>query len=53
MEMQKLIYKLLFNDFMNAEDFLHVDDSLKNNGRLTNDKIVVIVKSNDNELIID
>ncbi len=49
MEMQKLIYKLLFDDFMSVEDFFHVDDSLKNNGELTDDKIVVIVKSNDSE----
>ncbi len=53
MKMQELIYKLLFDDFINAEDFFHVNDSLKNNGRLTNNKIVAIVKSNDSELTID
>ncbi len=51
--MQELIYKLLFDDFMNAEDFFHVDDSLKNNEGLIDDEIVIIIKSNDSELIID
>ena len=53
MKMQELIYKLLFDDFMNAEDFFHVDDSLKNNEGLIDDEIVIIIKSNDSELIID
>jgi hypothetical protein len=53
MEMQELIYKLPFNDFMSAEDFLHVDDSLKNNGGLTDDEIVAMVKSNDSESTTD
>jgi len=53
MEMQELIYKLPFDDFMSAEDFFHVDDSLKNNGGLTDDEIVAIVKSNDSESTTD
>src|SRR6266498_1829591 len=53
MKMQELIYKLPFDDFMSAEDFFHVDDSLKNNGGLTDDKIVAIVKSNDSKSITD
>ncbi len=48
-EMQELIYKLLFDDFMSVEDFFHVDDSLKNNEGLTDDKIVAIVKLNNSE----
>src|SRR6266540_6789760 len=53
MKMQELFYKLLFDDFMNAEDFFHVDDSLKNNEGLTDDEIVAIVKSNDSESTTD
>ncbi len=53
MKMQELIYKLLFDDFISAEDFFHIDNSLKNNGGLTDDEIVVIVKSNDSKSIID
>ena len=53
MEMQELIYKLPFDDFMSAEDFFHIDDSLKNNGGLTDNEIVAIVKSNDSESTTD
>ena len=53
MEMQELIYKLPFDDFMSTEDFLHVDDSLKNNGGLTDDEIVAIVKLNNSESTTD
>ena len=53
MKMQELIYKLPFDDFMSAEDFFHVDNSLKNNGGLTDDEIVAIVKSNDSESTTD
>ncbi len=38
---------------MSAEDFFHVDYSLKNNEGLTDDEIVAIVKSNDSESITD
>ncbi len=38
---------------MSAEDFFHVDDSLKNNRGLTDDEIVAIVKSNDSESTTD
>lgn len=53
MEMQELIDKLPFDDFMSAEDFLHIDDGLKNNGGLTDDEIVAIVKSNNSGLATD
>src|SRR6266540_2274185 len=53
MKMQELFYKLLFDDFMSAEDFFHVDNSLKNNEGLTDDEIVAIVKSNDSESTTD
>src|SRR6266508_3909003 len=53
MKIQELIYKLPFDDFMSAEDFFHIDDSLKNNGGLTDDEIIAIVKSNDNKSTID
>ena len=53
MEIQELIYQLPFDDFMDVRDFLHVDDCLKNNEGLTDDEIVAIVKSNNNELEID
>jgi len=53
MKIQELIYQLPFNDFMDIRDFLHIDNYLKNNERLTNNKIVVIIKSNNNELEID
>ncbi len=34
---------------MNITDFLHVDDNLKDNKGLTDEKIVFIVKSKNNE----
>ena len=52
-KMQELIYKLLFDNFISVEDFFHIDDSLKNNGGLTDDEIIAIVKSNDSESITD
>ncbi|CAI2172279.1 18021_t:CDS:2 [Funneliformis geosporum] len=52
MEIQELIYQLLFDDFIDVKDFFHIDDCLKNNG-LTDDEIVAIVKSNNNELEIN
>uniref|UniRef100_U9UNG0 DDE-1 domain-containing protein n=1 Tax=Rhizophagus irregularis (strain DAOM 181602 / DAOM 197198 / MUCL 43194) TaxID=747089 RepID=U9UNG0_RHIID len=48
MELQDLINKLPFDDLMDADKFLHIDDCLKSNERLTDDKIVSIVKSNNN-----
>ncbi len=39
MKMQELIYKLSFDNFINAKDFLYIDDSLKNNERLIDDKL--------------
>ena len=38
---------------MSAENFFHVDNSLKNNRGLTNNEIIAIVKSNNNESTID
>ena len=38
---------------MSAKDFFHVDNSLKNNEGLTDDKIVTIIKSNDSESTTD
>ena len=53
MEIQRLIYQLPFDDLMDVRDFLHIDDCLKNNEGLTDDEIVAIVKSNNNEPEID
>ena len=49
MEIQELIDKLPFNDPMSIEDFLHIDDRLKGNEGLTDDEIVSMVKSKNNE----
>src|ERR1043165_7928638 len=53
MEIQRLIYQLPFDDLMDIRDFLYIDDCLKNNEGLTDDEIVTIVKSNNNEPEID
>ena len=47
MELQNLIDQLPFNDLMNVDEFLHIDDSLKNNGGLTDNEIVSMVKNNN------
>jgi hypothetical protein len=48
MELQNLINQLPFDDPMDVEDFLHIDDSLKSNEGLTDDEIIFMVK-NKNE----
>jgi hypothetical protein len=53
MEMQELIYQLPFDDFMDATDFLCIDDNLKGNEGLTEEEIVSILKSKDNEPEMD
>ena len=52
-EIQELIYQLPFDDPMDVGDFIHIDDCLKGSEGLTDDEIVTIVKSKNNELIID
>ncbi|GET62201.1 tigger transposable element-derived protein 6-like [Rhizophagus irregularis DAOM 181602=DAOM 197198] len=47
MELQDLIDQLPFNDPMNVEEFLHIDDFLKGNEGLTDDEIISMVKSNN------
>ncbi|PKK58699.1 hypothetical protein RhiirC2_720338 [Rhizophagus irregularis] len=53
MELQDLIYQLPFDDLMDIEEFLHIDDYLKGNEELTDDDIISMVKSNNSELEID
>ncbi|CAB4422557.1 unnamed protein product [Rhizophagus irregularis] len=53
MELQDLIYQLPFDDLMDVEEFLHIDDYLKGNEELTDDDIISMVKSNNSELEID
>ncbi|EXX55859.1 hypothetical protein RirG_221520 [Rhizophagus irregularis DAOM 197198w] len=48
MELQDLINKLPFDDPMDADEFLCIDDCLKSNEGLTDDEIVSMVKSNNN-----
>ncbi|RGB30482.1 hypothetical protein C1646_671680 [Rhizophagus diaphanus] len=52
MELQDLIDQLPFNDPINVEEFLHIDDFLKGNEGLIDDEIISMVKSN-NETEID
>jgi hypothetical protein len=52
-ELQDLIYQLPFDDPMDVEEFLHIDDCLKSNEGLSDDEIISIVKSNNNEPEID
>ncbi|RGB35085.1 hypothetical protein C1646_759807 [Rhizophagus diaphanus] len=49
MELQDLISKLPFDDPMDADEFLRIDDCLKSNEGLTDDEIVFIVQSNNND----
>ena len=48
MELQNLINELPFDDLMDADEFLHIDDRLKSNEGLTDDEIVAMIKSNNN-----
>ena len=44
-----MIDQLPFDDPINAEEFLHIDDCLQNDGGLTDEEIVSIIKSNNDE----
>ncbi|PKK64539.1 hypothetical protein RhiirC2_787356 [Rhizophagus irregularis] len=48
MELQDLINKLLFDNLIDANKFLHIDNCLKSNKGLTDNEIVSIIKSNNN-----
>jgi hypothetical protein len=48
MELQDLINELPFDNLMDADEFLHIDDCLKSNEGLTDDEIVSMIKSNNN-----
>ncbi|CAB5371755.1 unnamed protein product [Rhizophagus irregularis] len=48
-ELQELIDQLPYDDPMDAEEFLHIDDRLQVDGGLTDEEIVSIIKSNDDE----
>src|SRR5581483_1746885 len=47
-ELQDLINELPFDDPMGADEFLHINDHLKSNEELTDNEIVAMVKSNNN-----
>ena len=50
MELQNLINQLPFDDLMDIEEFLHLDDCLKINEGLTDDEIIsMVIKPNNNE----
>jgi hypothetical protein len=49
-EIQELINQLPFDDPMDVADFLHIDDNLASSEGLTDEKIVSMVKSKDNEI---
>ncbi len=53
MELQDLIYQLPFDDPMDVEEFLHIDDYLRSNEGFTDNEIISMVKLNDNEPEID
>ncbi|CAB4437120.1 unnamed protein product [Rhizophagus irregularis] len=46
--LQDLINELPFDNLMDADEFLHIDDCLKSNEGLTDDEIVSMIKSNNN-----
>ncbi|CAB4473441.1 unnamed protein product [Rhizophagus irregularis] len=48
-ELQELIDQLPYDDPIDAEEFLHIDDRLQVDGGLTDEEIVSIIKSNDDE----
>jgi hypothetical protein len=48
-ELQELIDQLPYDDPMDAEEFLHIDDRLQVDGGLNDEEIVSIIKSNDDE----
>ncbi|CAB4476275.1 unnamed protein product [Rhizophagus irregularis] len=47
--LQDLIYELPFNDLIDVNEFLHIDDCLKGDEGLTDDEIISMVKSNNDE----
>uniref|UniRef100_U9U424 Uncharacterized protein n=2 Tax=Rhizophagus irregularis TaxID=588596 RepID=U9U424_RHIID len=49
MELQDLINQLLFDDPMDIKEFLHIDDFLKRNEGLSDEKVISMVKSNNNK----
>jgi hypothetical protein len=49
MELQDLIDQLPFDDPMDVEEFLHIDDFLKSNEGLTEEEVISMVKSNNKE----
>jgi hypothetical protein len=49
MELQDLIDQLPFDDPMDVQEFLHIDDFLKRNEGLTDEEVISMVKSNNNE----
>lgn len=53
MELQDLIDQLPFDDSIGVEEFLHIDDFLKNNEGLTDEEVISMVKSKNNELETD
>ncbi|PKY63568.1 hypothetical protein RhiirA4_493025 [Rhizophagus irregularis] len=44
----RLINKLPFDNLIDVDEFLHIDDCLKSNEKLTDNEIVSIIKSNNN-----
>ncbi|CAI2182615.1 9562_t:CDS:2 [Funneliformis geosporum] len=54
MELQDLINKLPFDNLIDADEFIHIDDCLKSNEELTNNEIMSMIKSkNNNESEMD
>lgn len=50
MELQDLIDQLSFDNLMGVKEFLHIDDFLKSNEGLSDEKVISMVKLNNNEL---
>ncbi|PKB97620.1 hypothetical protein RhiirA5_432788, partial [Rhizophagus irregularis] len=50
MEIQGLIYQLLFDDHMDVTEFLYIDDNLKGGEGLTNEEIMSMVKSKNTKV---
>ncbi|CAB4483639.1 unnamed protein product [Rhizophagus irregularis] len=52
-EIQFLIDQLPFDDHMNADEFIHIDDHLKSNKGLTDKEIISLVNLDKNELEVE
>ena len=52
-EIQFLIDQLPFDDHMDADEFIHVDDHLKSNEGLTDEEIISLVNLDKNELEVE